>query len=231
MFFIYLLFLFGLLYSDANRVISIRAGGLKGFYMFGICKYIKENHNLDNVSMFGASAGAWNSLFLSEKLNNEKLYNYLTNIRVNNFKNMYEIELLLKRFILNNYKDEDFDLNKLNICVAVLKGCRIKRKTFTNFVTLEDTLDCCLASSHIPYITNRSATYTYKNNNCVDGGFFRDPHNKFIKPDLLIYPDMWDNQIINEFTNINNLDINNLIFNGYRDAYINREELKKKLLL
>ena len=51
MFFIYLLFLFGLLYSDANRVISIRAGGLKGFYMFGICKYIKENHNLDNVSM------------------------------------------------------------------------------------------------------------------------------------------------------------------------------------
>ena len=73
MFFIYLLFLFGLLYSDANRVLSIRAGGLKGFYMFGICKYIKENHNLDNVSMFGASAGAWNSLFLSEKINNEKI--------------------------------------------------------------------------------------------------------------------------------------------------------------
>ena len=42
---------------------------------------------------------------------------------------------------------------------------------------------------------------------------------------------MWDNQIINEYNNIDNLNINNLIFNGYRDAYINREELKKKLLL
>jgi hypothetical protein len=148
---------------------------------------------------------------------------------VNNFKNLYEIELLLKGFILNNYNDEDFDLNKLNLCVAVLKDCRIKRKTFSNFNSLEDTLNCCLASSHIPYITNRSATFTYRNFNCVDGGFFRDPHNKFIKPNLLIYPDIWDNQIINEYTNINNLDINNLIYQGYKDAYINREELKKKL--
>ena len=199
--------------------------------MFGICKYIKENYNLDNISYFGASAGAWNSLFLSDKTKNDKLYNYLTNLKVNNFKNLYEIELLLKDFILNNYRDDDFDLKKLNLCVAVLKGCRIKRKTFSNFNTLEDTLECCLASSHIPYITNRSATYTYRNFNCIDGGFFKDPHNKLIKPNLLIYPDMWDNQIINEFTNINNLDINNLIFQGYRDAYINREELKKKLLL
>lgn len=228
---IYLLFLSMVCFSNGIRIISIRSGGLKGFYMFGICKYIKENYNLDNISYFGASAGAWNSLFLSDKTKNDKLYNYLTNLKVNNFKNLYEIELLLKDFILNNYSDDDFDLKKLNLCVAVLKGCRIKRKTFSNFNTLEDTLECCLASSHIPYITNRSATYTYRNNNCVDGGFFKDPHNKLIKPNLLIYPDMWDNQIINEFTNINNLDINNLIFQGYRDAYINREELKKKLLL
>lgn len=224
--------MFIICFSNATtKIISIRSGGLKGFYMFGICKYIKDNYNLDNFYYFGASAGAWNSLFLSEINNNEKLYNYLIDLKINNFKNMYEIELLLKNFILNNYNDDDFDLYKLNLCVAVINGCRINKKIFSNLYTLDNALECCLASSHIPYITSFNPTYTYKNFNCIDGGIFKDPHNKLIKPNLLIYPDIWDNQKINDYANIHNLDIKNLIFQGYKDAYLNSEELKNKLIL
>ena len=50
-----------------SKVISIKSGGLKGFYMFGISKYIKENYNLNNFHFYGAIAGSWNSLYLSQK--------------------------------------------------------------------------------------------------------------------------------------------------------------------
>ena len=47
-----------------KKIISISPAGYKGFYVMGVCKYIKQNYNLDNYVFTGASAGAWNSLLL-----------------------------------------------------------------------------------------------------------------------------------------------------------------------
>ena len=47
------------------KVVVSTPGGLFGFYFMGISAYIKENYNLTNYIFTGASAGSWNSLFLS----------------------------------------------------------------------------------------------------------------------------------------------------------------------
>ena len=55
-------------YTNSNKkLIIITPGGLKGFYVLGICSYIKENYNISDYVFSGASAGSWNSLFLSYK--------------------------------------------------------------------------------------------------------------------------------------------------------------------
>ena len=47
-----------------KKIITLSPGGFRGFYVLGICKYIKENYDLSDYVFSGASAGAWNSLFL-----------------------------------------------------------------------------------------------------------------------------------------------------------------------
>ena len=51
-------------------------GGLRGFYTHGICKFIRYNYDLSNYTYYGASAGAWNSLYMSVKPNKESLNLY-----------------------------------------------------------------------------------------------------------------------------------------------------------
>ena len=43
------------------------------------------------------------------------------------------------------------------------------------------------------YSTPRLYSY-YKQYVCIDGGFFQDPHPSHVKPDLIIYPEMFDNE-------------------------------------
>jgi len=50
-----------------KKIIAISPGGYHGFYMMGISNYIKENYDLSNYLFTGASAGAWNALFMTYK--------------------------------------------------------------------------------------------------------------------------------------------------------------------
>ena len=47
-----------------NKIITLSPGGFRGFYTFGLCKFLKENYDLSEYVFSGASAGAWNSLYL-----------------------------------------------------------------------------------------------------------------------------------------------------------------------
>lgn len=210
---------------NATKIISITSGGLKGFYMFGVCKYIKENYDLKNAKFYGASAGAWNSLYLSLKETNENFYNYVCSMNVDNLKNLYNIEENIKSSILNKYSNKDFKLSKLNLCVGVLKKCSIKKKIFSEFDNIEDAIDCCMASSHIPYITNGSPLYKYKKYNCIDGGFFPLPHPTNETPTIIIEPNMWKNKEVDLYADIKNLNIRKLVEIGYKDACKNKYEL------
>ena len=65
----YIIFLYFILYLPImkSNIINIYPGGLHGFYMMGICKYIKNHYNLNNCKFYGASAGSWNGLYLTYK--------------------------------------------------------------------------------------------------------------------------------------------------------------------
>lgn len=222
----YVLFFIGL--SNGLKIISSKAAGLKGFYMLGVSKFIKDNYNLDDTIFYGASAGSWNSLYLSNKIPDDKLFNFMTKMDSKSFKNMYEIELAMSNYILSYYSEKDFNLQNLNTCVSIFKKCKFEKKIYNNFKSLHDTLNCCMASSHIPYITSGSLYYNYKNTPSVDGGFFENPHPNDIFPNLVISSDMWNNTSIYEYTSlidIKKLEIQKFVNHGYEDSYRNKDTL------
>ena len=222
------------------RIISLKPGGMKGFYMFGVCNYIKSHYDLSNTVYYGASAGAWNALYLSNtrikysKLNintvKDPYESFLEKMDISQCKNMYDIENILKDYYLSQYDTSDFDLANIHICMGAVDRFRLKKQIIDDFVDLEDALNCCMASSHIPYITDHNAFYKYRNMNCVDGGFFSYPHPSHVKPNLTIYPGMWNNDEIEELSQMKTLKIPELIYQGYLDADRNKKELDNALV-
>ena len=104
---------------ENKKIISISPGGYKGFYLSGVCSYIKENYDLTDYVFTGASAGAWNSLIMTYKKNTKKLIYDILDIDTNK-KSLPEIEYILKYKILKNYNTCDFDLDKLFIGLTTL---------------------------------------------------------------------------------------------------------------
>ena len=100
-FFLILLLIVGL--GNSLKIISSKAAGLKGFYMLGVSKFIKENYDLQNTLFYGASAGSWNSLYLSNNLPNDELFTFIKSLKSKDFENMYQIELAMRNEILKKY--------------------------------------------------------------------------------------------------------------------------------
>ena len=201
------------------NVISIKPGGLLGFYQFGICKYIKHNCDLKNSKFYGSSAGSWNSLYLSKKNDDDNLFHdIILDVNNYNYKNLYEIQQKIKLDILNSFNEDDFNLDSLNVCTTEYNKFKFKKKIFSNFDNLNDAIDCCIASSHLPILTNGKIFHKYKQKLYVDGGFFKYPTPLNVKSDLIISPNMWNNKEIYNYNNINHLNIEKLIECGYNDA-------------
>ena len=216
------------------KSISISPGGLKGFYVLGICKYIKENYCLDEYSFYGSSAGAWNALYLSSQFNDAYYFDKIITIKPREFVNLCQLENNLKDIIL---KDPNVDKriqnvnNKCYICISVYKGRAFKKVIKNDFDDWEDFLECCIASSHLPIVSNRNFFYTYKNQKCVDGGLFRKNYPKHIEPCLIISHKMFKNRQISKYSKSTNFNIERLIYEGYRDAMHNCDYFNSKLKL
>jgi len=218
-----------------KKLITISPGGYKGFYLLGILTYLKENYETDNVVFSGASAGAWNSLFMCYKGNDPLafVYNFL-DVNIRKAKSITELQYFLKYKLLSSYKIDDFDLRKLFIGVTTFKRFIPNINIYTDFEGLEDAINCCMASSHIPLITG-GITNRYKNMFSLDGGFSNYPY--LDKERLLhISLSMWDEikgnntnksflkqNLLNikKFSDFFSLSKNNLLElfdNGYQDA-------------
>jgi hypothetical protein len=238
-------------YINDKKLISISPGGFKGFYMLGTSAFIKENFNLDNYIFSGASAGAWNSLFMTFKHDPLELVIKILDDKLNNAISINELEYIIKYKLLNNYSEDDFDLKKLFIGVTNFENMKIKTLIFSDFNTLEDALNCCIASSHIPYITGKTFLNKYQNMNTFDGGFSKYPYLNVIKPTLHITPEMWkdDNQEniqktyvekllrlrsnISDYTTLfsrSKYNFNDLFEKGYNDAKKNKLFLDNKII-
>ncbi len=230
------LFIHENLFIKNKELITISPGGIRGFYLLGILSYIKSNYKTDNLIYSGASAGAWNSLFMCYKGDTLEFVYDLLNSDINKSRNLNEIQYFMKYRILKKYKNEDFELNKLFIGVTTFSNFKIISNIFTNFNSLEDAINCCMASSHIPFITG-GLTHKYNNMFTFDGGFSNNPY--LDKKSLLhISPVIW-NKIEKKPLILNNIFIfkhffsvksNNLLRlydDGYQDAKNNKKYLDK----
>ena len=236
-----------------KKLISISPGGLKGFYELGILSYIKDNYNMENYIFSGASAGSWNALFMCCKKDTKKFVYNLLDYKLSQIKSIKELEFYLKYKLLSNYENEDFDLKRLFIGVTTIKNFKRKTNIFSDFDNLEDAINCCIASSHIPLITG-GLTNRYHNMYTFDGGFSNYPYLNFTENVLHITPGMWKdlvnvssssssskkNRFLKKLSSLNivfeliamikNNNYMELFDHGYEDARKNKELLDKIFL-
>lgn len=217
-----------------KKILSISPGGYKGFYVFGICKYIKETYDLSDYVFSGASAGAWNSLVLCSKYSVDNIQEKLLDSSLMKLNSAQQLELTIKNRILQNYKTEDFELERLFIGVTTLERYKSKTVIYNGFENLEDAINCCIASSHIPFLTG-GLTNVYRKTFSFDGGFSRYPYLNTTVPILHIHPNLL-NHFSNEKSLFNISDyttmfsksqfpFEKMIENGYLDAMRNKQYL------
>jgi hypothetical protein len=210
-----------------KKIISISPAGYYGFYLMGVCTYIKENYNTSKYIFSGASAGAWNSLYMTLKTDPTFMKDILVKNEVYQNKNVYQIEQEIKKNISQYYTTRDFDLDRLFIGVTTFGQTNI----YTDFENLEDAIDCCIASSHIPFITG-SLLYQYKNKCTFDGGFSEYPYLDTNQIALHITPNIWNQNEKFDFNLFKKdfFNLEKLFEKGYEDTIqYGKEILDKKI--
>ena len=149
--------------------------------MIGICSYIKNHFDLTNKKIVGFSAGAINNLYMNINKDKETIFlKNLIKIKLNN-----NIKKFLKNIIdtiENDFEDKDFNLNNINVAVSHSNGMKI----YNNFLHLRDLLDCCVASSFIPFITSKDIFCFYKYKLCLDGGICYKEYREKKRDDTLV---------------------------------------------
>jgi len=257
--------------NDNKKLICISPGGFKGFYLSGIIAYIKDNYDTSNFYFSGASAGAWNAILFTYRGNlTEFMWRLIkSKPRLTKNETIRDYKYYMKNTILANHTSEEFDLDRVFIGVTTitpipkfttvnkkLKKLHIeeihtskifmKTSIFSKFTTLEDALDCCIASSHVPFFMGR-VFHIYDNQISIDGGFSHYPYYPFVEPVLNITPTIWNRSytwpveqyprnylsVIDDYTTILNKDRYNfweLFINGYEDSHKNRHILDRIFL-
>lgn len=175
-----------------KKMISISPAGFKGFYLLGIITYIKEHYDLSDFIFSGASAGAWISILLSYKGDTKDLFTRIMgeNTVFPKDLSIREFEQKIKTNILSNFNETDFDLRRVFVGVTTINNMKLQTSIYSNFNDLEDALDCCIASSHIPFITGGPIN-KYHDIISFDGGFSKYPYLNLVKSSLHITPSIW----------------------------------------
>jgi hypothetical protein len=170
--------------------IIYNTGGYYGYYQLGVCHYIKNNFEYKNKVTLGISAGTWVNLFMA--LGHDKTDIFLKDI-FEKIPSDTPINKLPDYFksIIGEYKFEDFNLSKMNIAVTDLGNQ--KMTLYNNFLSLDEVIRCCTASSFIPLVTYNDIIFFYNNKLSVDGGLFKKKFLKNInsKKTLIIKYDMF----------------------------------------
>ena len=225
-------------------IINMYPSGLKGYYNLGAVAFLKENYDMSNYIICGASGGAWNSIAMAYKgsINNfcMKLLKQVESN--NNVVNIYNMQRYLKSYLLDNYVMEDFDFSRtyLSVCVKntnvsivqpepINRNLKLNLRThlYTDFEKLSDVIDCCIASSNIPLITGPRGVI-YDGYNVYDGGFNHEPffnRDEYYK----ISPFMWENTHVptSAFYAIQHLDVRKSYLMGYQDCLTHNTQLNE----
>ena len=227
-----------------KKLISISPGGIRGFYLLGVLSFIKENYDLEDYIFSGASAGAWNALFMCYKKDPREFIFQILNSDKMKTKNIYDTEYIMKYKLLETCKEEDFDLRRLFVGVTTIQKWSSITNIFSDFNDLEDAINSCIASSHIPLLTG-GLTNRYYNKYTFDGGFSNYPYLNIKTPILHVSPMMFQEKeyfnssrfsseriirsanIIHRLITENekNIPFMKLYDDGYEDAKLNKYNL------
>lgn len=214
------------------KSISITPGGLKGFYMLGICKFLKETYDLNDYHLYGTSAGSWNALYLRlDKLDDDHFLQDIYKIKQEPKTRLYDIEQKIKNILIERIDRSAIDNLNISICIAKVGRSGVRKVIVSNFTSLDNLLECCIASSHLPILSNGNIFYKLNNMKCIDGGVFRRNYPRTDPPPLLIVsPKMFKNNKIRQFSKLSNLNIEMMVNEGYNDAKNNKKILDDCLL-
>jgi len=221
-----------------KKIISISPGGYKGFYELGVCKYIKENYNLTDYVFSGASAGAWNSLILCFRRDIREIQDKVLDERIYQPRSIWGLEKLVKQNLLSHFTAADFELDKLFVGVTTVENYKSRVVIYSNFTDLEDAINACCASSHIPFITG-GMKHIYRNVLTFDGGFSRYPYLLNGNVVFNITPTLWNDDPhprgfrITDYTTLFSRDqysFDEMIEQGYANSKKNKAVLDKIFL-
>lgn len=136
------------------KIITISPGGYRGYYLLGVTNYLKDHFDTDSYIFSGASAGAWFSLMMTYRGNHSELLENL-NVFSPEFiqQDLRQIQHSVSKTLLSKYTTVDFDLKRLAIGVSRIRPFYVESTIYTDFRDLKDAVECCQASSHIPFIT------------------------------------------------------------------------------
>lgn len=235
-------------FIENKKVLTISPGTMKGFYEIGVLAYIKDNYNLENYLYSGKSSSSWYALFMCYKKDSRKFIYDLLDYNFSQIKSIQALKIYVKYKLLSFYNSDDFDLERLIIGIKKIYGHKKNITLFSKFNYLEEAINCCIASSHIPLITG-FFTNRYYNMYKFDKNIeINDkPHVKFIENVIYINPNVFINlknnteedildqlspfnMILDLFISSMNNNYIELFDNGYEDAKMNKELIDKIFL-
>ena len=221
-----------ILHKIKKGIVFHGSGGLLYYYM-GIAEYIQNNYDLTNVEFCGVSGGSipafilstglevkriWETCFLDwlSSMNKEEHFLFLS---IFSEKSLKKLINNLKNILSENEKDDLFEKinHRLSIRMTRIAFFEMKQEYITNWTSIEDLLECIIASCWIPGIFG-SLTRNYKGNEYIDGGFPNSIEDR---------GDEWIKIKVNTFQNIPE-DIKVLLFASSLDT-INSPEIAEKL--
>jgi hypothetical protein len=235
-----------LIHPISPKVVTISPGGYKGYYLLGVTSYIREHFYTERCLFSGASAGAWFSLMMTYRGNHSMLLQDLDVLSPQFVKqNLKQIQEKVSQKLLEKYHTEDFDLKRLYVGVSRFRRFHVETNIYTDFRDLKDAVQCCQASSHIPFITG-GMFRLYDRRLTFDGGFSIYPYLNETEPILHICTEVWTDdkekkerwnrqnplvknvRIVMEQTTLFSKDKYNLVdmyWQGYRDTAQNHAKL------
>lgn len=196
-------------------IITLTPAGINGFYMLGIIKYMNEHMDLNNYIFSGASAGAWNGLLLCSYKRDKILKDIEVNDELFSINKFHVLQRFMYTYFSDHYTSSDFNFTKLFIGLTQYRNFKVYTNIYSEFFNLEDCLQCCVASSHIPLITN-GLFQVYDDHYAFDGGFSENPYVRNNNEGFMITPNMYHDDINNGLdANKNSRD---LFIEGYNDC-------------
>lgn len=163
--------------------VTISGGGLKGYYLLGARHAITGRSDLVVKRFSGTSAGAWTAMFMATELSSaDWLATYtLTAEAARRAAEQGKSAPLL----MEAYRDAVWpwlktvlpaDAHKrcsgrLHVTITEMKKLKPTPMVVSHFESNEDLFEACVASSCVPFFTQRGLGTRYQDKKCFDGLF------------------------------------------------------------